>query len=953
MKRTLSIVATLLMCCTLQTWAVTYVYFENSTSQNFTVSSTQTGTHTLESDEWWSSSSPIADWRDESNVLWVNRDQGIHWGDDFYMTTTVSCADFSVDLELKLHGDFVGSTIWSAASGPGWSHGWSSDNNFHSEIFSVNGTQYQLKYTFYFTGGNDDILFTLHEYDAFSADAAELADPDVVNVLAYNTYMLTPPIALSDQGTRAQHIDEAVHDLDAILIQEVFDNSARATLLAQLAPEYPYQTAVVDLPNILEDGGIMIVSRWPIEVEQQMIWNDCNTPDCLANKGVMYARINKLGRKYHLFSTHQQAFNGNDDVAVRNLQMQQFNAFIDAQNIPADEAVIFGGDMNVDMHTNKLGEYDNMLSIFNSSAPTYIGHSYSWDKYTNHYIDGGAEAPEYLDYVLADNDYLAPITQSNEVWIMRSNHNDMWNIHDLSDHHAILGRFTYPTVVDPCAGVTVSVSSAIVDETYAGANDGSIDITVSGGNSPYTFSWSNGSSAEDLSGLAPGVYTVEVTDNDGCTGNGNGTVSTSTNCTAASASFPSNPLTHSGGGSASTSVSLPAGSFNASLDISGINQVTSGKKNKKYIEQVIVTYVDGNGSNQTYGTYSGASTSSASINITGAIQSITVQLQDIFDGSTASTMNVSMTAVDFCAGPACDDADGDGVCDVDDACPGLDDALIGTACNDGVDCTENDIYDGNCNCAGTPSGDSDGDGVCDALDICPGGDDNVDTDGDGTPDFCDGNCSPASTSFPSNPLTHIGSGSSSTTLNMSAGSVDVDFTISNIGSKVNGKGSGRYIDLVTVTYVDGGGSNQTYGTFQATGTANISIAGGVQSVTVALEDAYDGNAGKNMSVDFTSVSYCSPSARVIAVDGQADNNFKRIIELYPNPVVNTLYIKNVAWKEGSAALTVHALDGRNVMSRIMVMSEGQLDVSSLPDGIYILQIADAAGSVEAFKFIKQ
>ncbi|MEO8067342.1 MAG: gliding motility-associated C-terminal domain-containing protein, partial [Flavobacteriales bacterium] len=33
--------------------------------------------------------------------------------------------------------------------------------------------------------------------------------------------------------------------------------------------------------------------------------------------------------------------------------------------------------------------------------------------------------------------------------------------------------------------------------------------------------------------------------------------------------------------------------------------------------------------------------------------------------------------------------------------------------------------------------DSDSDGVCDASDICPGFDDNIDTDGDGTPDGCD------------------------------------------------------------------------------------------------------------------------------------------------------------------------------------------------------------------------
>jgi len=150
-------------------------------------------------------------------------------------------------------------------------------------------------------------------------------------------------------------------------------------------------------------------------------------------------------------------------VAVRNQQMQQFNAFIDLQNIPADEAVIFGGDMNVDKFTNKLNEYNNMFSIFNASEPDYIGHSYSWDKYSNHYIDGASDDPEYLDYVLADNDYLIPDEQSNSVWVLRSNHDDMWDIHDLSDHFGIHGRFVYCPVVAAAVSAGWNMISTNVD----------------------------------------------------------------------------------------------------------------------------------------------------------------------------------------------------------------------------------------------------------------------------------------------------------------------------------------------------------------------------------------------------------------------------------------------------------------------------------------------------------
>ncbi len=49
-----------------------------------------------------------------------------------------------------------------------------------------------------------------------------------------------------------------------------------------------------------------------------------------------------------------------------------------------------------------------------------------------------------------------------------------------------------------------------------GASDGFIDITVSGGNSPYIFQWSGGETTEDLMNIPAGNYTVTVLDDDSC-----------------------------------------------------------------------------------------------------------------------------------------------------------------------------------------------------------------------------------------------------------------------------------------------------------------------------------------------------------------------------------------------------------------------------------------------------
>ncbi|MEW7290667.1 T9SS type A sorting domain-containing protein [Aquimarina sp. 2304DJ70-9] len=50
-----------------------------------------------------------------------------------------------------------------------------------------------------------------------------------------------------------------------------------------------------------------------------------------------------------------------------------------------------------------------------------------------------------------------------------------------------------------------------------GDDNGRIDITVMGGVEPYSFSWSNGETIEDLSSLRAGNYTIIVTDANDCT----------------------------------------------------------------------------------------------------------------------------------------------------------------------------------------------------------------------------------------------------------------------------------------------------------------------------------------------------------------------------------------------------------------------------------------------------
>ncbi len=64
----------------------------------------------------------------------------------------------------------------------------------------------------------------------------------------------------------------------------------------------------------------------------------------------------------------------------------------------------------------------------------------------------------------------------------------------------------------------VSVEASITDASCPDSNDGSINITISGGTTPYDIIWSDGVTAQNRSGLASGTYSVIVTDKNNCTG---------------------------------------------------------------------------------------------------------------------------------------------------------------------------------------------------------------------------------------------------------------------------------------------------------------------------------------------------------------------------------------------------------------------------------------------------
>lgn len=62
----------------------------------------------------------------------------------------------------------------------------------------------------------------------------------------------------------------------------------------------------------------------------------------------------------------------------------------------------------------------------------------------------------------------------------------------------------------------IAQSAAVTNVTCAGLSNGGVNLTVTGGNGPFTYAWSNGATTQDLSNVIAGPYEVSVTDIEGC-----------------------------------------------------------------------------------------------------------------------------------------------------------------------------------------------------------------------------------------------------------------------------------------------------------------------------------------------------------------------------------------------------------------------------------------------------
>ncbi|MFE5868747.1 sphingomyelin phosphodiesterase [Streptomyces roseifaciens] len=296
------------------------------------------------------------------------------------------------------------------------------------------------------------------------AQAAQAAPVPELKVLTYNVFLMSKNLYPNwGQDHRAKEIPAAgfFRNNDVVVLQEAFDNGASDALKANAAGRYPYQTPVVGRgkdgwdatggnysSTTPEDGGVTVLSKWPIVRKEQVIYQDACGADWWSNKGFAYVVLNVNGTKVHVVGTHAQSTDSGckagEAAADRAKQFRQIDAFLDAKNIPAGEQVMVAGDLNVDAHGS---EYAAMLANADlAPAAERTGHPYSFDTKENsiaayRYPTDGRED---LDYVLHRNGHARPGNWKNTVvkeasapWTV-SSWGKEYTYTDLSDHYPVI-----------------------------------------------------------------------------------------------------------------------------------------------------------------------------------------------------------------------------------------------------------------------------------------------------------------------------------------------------------------------------------------------------------------------------------------------------------------------------------------------------------------------------------
>lgn len=269
-----------------------------------------------------------------------------------------------------------------------------------------------------------------------------------LTVLAWNIFLL-PDLLVLDEAKLARAAQAAqrlkTSDADVLVLSELFHDAASLLVLDQLKESYPFRTGVLAAAHspfvagrlTFESGGVVILSRHPLEGIAETVYSQAAGLDRFTRKGALYAQVNKNGKRYHVFATHTQANKSNH--AVRRSQFEELSAFMTSRRISADEPVILAGDLNVDFF--ETGKFEDVMGLLGTTSLAFQKGEqpeFTYSPDLNPLAAVAYTKNELLDYVLHSGRHQGPCREMLVTLPMALSKDDALDTQVfLSDHFAV------------------------------------------------------------------------------------------------------------------------------------------------------------------------------------------------------------------------------------------------------------------------------------------------------------------------------------------------------------------------------------------------------------------------------------------------------------------------------------------------------------------------------------
>ena len=240
--------------------------------------------------------------------------------------------------------------------------------------------------------------FLILLFISFSAMSQE------ISVLTWNTFLIPPPFNFTQQEERADLMATKLKAInhDVIFFQETFFEKKRSLIIKELSSMYPYVAIPKRGDGILQiqGSGLLIVSKYPMKVLDQVVFKDCSGTDCFAAKSAMIVEITlPSNEKVQMIGTHLQGWNGPEIMNIRKNQLLEIKEMMKA-HAKTGIAQVLIGDLNIDGRIKP--EYDNSLALMDmTSTPLEGKFNFSNGFSTVGCFDnpGGINPGEWIDHM--------------------------------------------------------------------------------------------------------------------------------------------------------------------------------------------------------------------------------------------------------------------------------------------------------------------------------------------------------------------------------------------------------------------------------------------------------------------------------------------------------------------------------------------------------------------------